>query len=288
MKIYIVIPAYNETGTITEALNSIVTQTQLPDKLVLVNDNSTDDTGSIMIDYAKEFDWIEHVDRTSAGEHLPGAKVIEAFNTGLSTLDKDYDIICKFDADIVFPEDYIARLRKMFEDDPVLGIAGGIPYIKNNGQWVFERIASKDHVRGPIKAYRKACFRDIGGLRRSVGWDTIDVLLAQYHGWKVRTDKDLHVRHLKPTGMNYQPKARYLQGKALYKMRYGIVLSTIALIKGALARGSIMFFIYGLAGFLKAFISNESFLITKVEGHFFRGLRWKNIRLKLNPIRKTN
>ena len=248
---------------------------------MLVNDDSSDNTGAIMRDYAKSNDWIDFIDKTSSGEHLPGAKVIEAFNTGLSHLDDNYDIICKFDADIVFPKDYIIRIKEMFRTDPRLGIAGGVPYVFNNGRWVYERIASKEHVRGPIKAYRKACFEDIGGLRKSVGWDTIDVLLARYNGWNVRTDQDLHVKHLKPTGLNYHSKARYFQGIALYKMRYGLLLGMIALFKGAVLRKSPLFLLYGLAGFLKAFYNREPFLLTKKEGQYARGLRWRGIRKKL-------
>ena len=206
----------------------------------------------------------------------------------MNRLDEDYDIICKFDADIVFPKNYVARVTKMFETDPKLGIAGGLPYVNKNGEWVFEKIASKDHVRGPIKAYRKACFQDIGGLRKSVGWDSMDVLLAQYHGWNVKTDKELHVKHLKPTGTTYNSKAKYLQGRALYKMRYGFLLTFISLLKGAVMRRNILFFIYGFIGFLKSLFDRDSFMISEDEGRFFRGRRWKKIGQKLNLFRKRS
>ena len=52
-------------------------------------------------------------------------------------------------------------------------------YILKRNKWIYENISSKNHVRGPIKAYRKECFIDIGGLKAHVGWDTLDVLLAK-------------------------------------------------------------------------------------------------------------
>ncbi len=54
-----------------------------------------------------------------------------------------------------------------------------------------------------------------------MGWDTIDELLAQFHGFEIFTDDTLHVKHLRPTGNAYDPKARLLQGKAMYTMRKG-------------------------------------------------------------------
>ena len=266
---------------ISLALNSIVEQSRIPDKLVLVNDHSTDNTLSIMKEYAGRYEWISVIDRESSEDHLPGSKVIEAFYEGFSTLDDEYDIICKFDADIILPQNYFEEIIKLFKEDSSLGITGGILYITKNDEWVYEPIASKEHVRGPIKAYRKACFKDIGGLRKSVGWDTLDVLLAHYNDWNVMTDHELQVKHLKPTGTTYTRKARFLQGMALYKMRYGIVLAVIALLKGAGKRKNMMYFIHGFSGFLKALFIKEPFLVSKNEGEFIRRFRWTAIKSKI-------
>ena len=70
-----------------------------------------------------------------------------------------------------------------------MGVAGGNLYVKKNSNWIYEKISSKNHVRGPIKSYRKKCFEEIQGLRKSIGWDTVDVLIAQFYGWKIKTDK---------------------------------------------------------------------------------------------------
>ena len=53
---------------------------------------------------------------------------------------------------------------------------------KKMEKWIYENIAAKTHVRGPIKAYRAECFNDINALKSSIGWDTVDVLLAQKKG----------------------------------------------------------------------------------------------------------
>jgi hypothetical protein len=69
-----------------------------------------------------------------------------------------------------------------------LGLVAGHCYIEKNGKWILENLTSNDHIRGPLKAYRKECFKAIGGLKKSMGWDTIDELVALHNGWGFRTD----------------------------------------------------------------------------------------------------
>ena len=48
MNIYIIIPVFNEEKYLQESIDSIVKQTFLPKKLLLVNDNSTDSSENIL------------------------------------------------------------------------------------------------------------------------------------------------------------------------------------------------------------------------------------------------
>jgi hypothetical protein len=50
----------------------------------------------------------------------------------------------------------------------------------------------------------------MGGLKAAMGWDTW-TNLSTFYGWKVVTDARLIVKHLKPTGANYNKTARYKQ-----------------------------------------------------------------------------
>ena len=50
MNYYIVIPSYNEEAFIAFTLESLISQTVLPSKIVVVNDNSTDKTEEIVLD----------------------------------------------------------------------------------------------------------------------------------------------------------------------------------------------------------------------------------------------
>src|SRR5690606_37457047 len=139
-----------------------------------------------------------------------------------------------FDADLIFPKDYLEKLVLHFKSDPGIGITGGFCQIEKRGEWVLENLTEKDHLRGALKAYRRQCFDQIGKLKVSMGWDTVDELLAQYHGWKIKTDESMMVQHLKPTGRVYSKKAKLRQGEAFYNLRYGLFITLIASVKLAL------------------------------------------------------
>lgn len=281
MNYYIVIPAHNEEEFISLTLASLVTQTLLPKKIVIVNDNSTDKTAEIVQAFAKENPFISLVEKKSSAIHLPGSKVIQAFQTGYETLDDNYDVIVKLDADLIFPNNYLETITKHFQSDDSIGMVGGFCYIEKEGDWVLENLTDKDHIRGALKAYRKATFEQIGGLRPQMGWDTVDELLCKYYNWKVVTDASLQVKHLKPTGANYNKTARYKQGEAFYTLGYGFWITAIASAKLAMMKKKPFLFFDYIQGFLKAKSEKKQLLVNKEQAKFIRQYRLKKMKEKL-------
>ena len=281
MNIYIIIPAHNEEDFIGQTLASLSEQSLKPKKLIVVDDQSSDRTAEVVRQFAAKHPFISLLSTHSSEEHLPGSKVIKAFQKGLEQLDEKYDLICKFDADLIFPNDYLETISRHFSEDPKVGMAGGFCHIKSADKWVLESLTDKDHIRGALKTYRKDCFKDIGGLKASMGWDTVDELLAQYHGWKIHTDPDLQVKHLRPTGFTYNKKAKWKQGEAFYKLRYGLAITLIASGKLALKKENPALLKDYLQGYMKAKKEKQPFLVSEEEGRFIRNLRWKKMRRKL-------
>lgn len=281
MKYYIVIPTYNEEQFIGLTLQSLADQTVLPTKVIVVNDNSTDSTAEIVLAFAEKHPWISLVTKTSSAIHLPGSKVIQAFQKGLESIDEDYDLIAKVDADLIFPSNYFETIIQHFESDATIGMVGGFCYVEKNGEWILENLTDKDHIRGALKAYRKATFKQIGGLRAQMGWDTVDELLCKFYNWKVVTDESLHVKHLKPTGANYNKTARYKQGEAFYTLGYGFIITAIASLKLALRKGKPFLFIDYLIGFWKAKLSKKPMLVTDEQAQFIRKYRLQKMKNKL-------
>lgn len=281
MNYYIVIPAHNEEAFIALTLDSLISQTILPKKLVIVNDNSTDKTAEIVTAYAKAFPFISLVNKTSSAIHLPGSKVIQAFHKGFETLDEAYDVIVKLDADLILPNNYFETILTIFANDASIGMAGGFAYIEKNGEWILENLTDKDHIRGAFKAYRKACFQQIGNLKPAMGWDTVDELLSKFYGWKVVTDASLIVKHLKPTGANYNKTARYKQGEAFYTLGYGFLITSIASAKLAMMKKQPLLFLDYINGFWKAKAAKTPLLVTPEQAKFVRKYRLKKMKEKI-------
>ncbi|MDP5044979.1 MAG: glycosyltransferase family 2 protein, partial [Leeuwenhoekiella sp.] len=114
MKIVIIIPAYNEANLINLTLDSLLNQRFSAEKIIVVDDGSTDHTSAVVSKYATLHPTIELIQKDSEATHLPGSKVVQAFNYGLERLTTDYDLLCKFDADLIFPENYLETLMKHF------------------------------------------------------------------------------------------------------------------------------------------------------------------------------
>lgn len=276
-------PAYNESAFIVKTLDSLTQQTLLPTRVIIVNDNSTDNTASLVETNYAQLPYITLVNKSSEAIHLPGSKVIQAFNYGLEQIDnlETYDFIVKLDADLILPIDYFETIANTFTVDQTIGMAGGFAYIEKDNQWVIESLTDKDHIRGAFKAYRIACFKQIGGLKPAMGWDTVDELLCRFYNWKIVTIDNLKVKHLKPTGAMYNKAARYKQGEAFYRLHYGITITSIAAIKLAMKKKKPFLFIDYIKGYYKAKREKQPYLVSEEQGIFIRKYRWQKIKSKL-------
>ena len=282
MRYYVVIPAHNEAGFIQKTLQSLVDQSLLPEKVIVVNDHSTDNTEQLIDQYVEKHTVFSKINTESSEAHMPGSKVVNAFNKGMEELDDTYDFIVKLDADIILPTNYFSTVAQVFKKDPSIGIAGGFAYEEDqNGNWLLNHPMHKDHIRGAFKAYTKPTFKAIKGLRCAMGWDTLDELLARHQGFRIQSIESLKVKHLRPTGKSYNKKARLLQGKAMYTMGYGFVLTFIASVKMALMNKRPKVVLDNLSGYFKAKKNQTPLIVSPEEAQFIRNYRWKNIRAQI-------
>ncbi|WP_454951961.1 glycosyltransferase [Capnocytophaga granulosa] len=275
----IIIPAHNEGDILAQTLDSLLGQTLPAHSIVVIDDNSTDHTAAIVADYCRRFPQVKTLYRSSSVQRLPGAKIVQAFNAGLPLVGQA-DIICKYDADLIFPPNYLETLQAYYLQNPQLGMCGGVCSIEKEGKWLKENLTNKNHLRGALKSYRKECFEAIGGLKEAMGWDTVDELLAQYHSWELLVVEDLVVKHLRPTASRYNPQAQYMQGGMFYRLRYGGVLSFLASAKLAYKKRSLRLFWDYMKGYFKAKKEKQPFLVTPEEGKWIRAYRWRHIKRK--------
>lgn len=278
LKYSIILPAHNEEKFIGNALQSIVKQTHLPMELIVVNDNSSDSTAEIIRGFVEKYPFIQTIDSGNPSDaHEPGSKIVNAFYKGFEKLNPNWDVIVKLDADVILPPDYFEKIIQTFQSNPTIGIAGGIAIIEQNGNWIYEKIGNKKQVRGPFKSYSKLCFEKIGGLKKSIGWDTVDELLAKYYGFDVKVLPELEVKLQKPTGKNYQKIHAQKTGEGFYKMDYGLWISVIASLKASAMKKNPQLFFTMMKSFLKSSLNTDSKIVTAEEGKFIRSLRWRGI-----------
>jgi glycosyltransferase involved in cell wall biosynthesis len=202
MKFIIITPTRNEEKFIHETLRSMLEQTLLPTKWIIVDDGSTDNTASMIKEYMKKTDFIEYLYRPNRGFRKPGQGVVESFYTGFGKIEnQDYDVVSKLDADLKLPPDTLELIAKAFQNDKTLGITGGTRYEKGEKIKEYKKVlVPKGFVGGPNKFYRKQCFEDIGGLIPRAGWDGVDTIKANMCGWKTGELDSIKIIHLKPTG----------------------------------------------------------------------------------------
>jgi len=114
VKFLIIIPTHNEEKNILFTLKSLQKQTFQNFFCIVVNDGSTDKTIEVVEDFIRHQSSTRYLLKNlDYSTHEPGAKVVRTFNKGLESIDlSDFDILYKFDADVIFPSDY---LKIMFE-----------------------------------------------------------------------------------------------------------------------------------------------------------------------------
>ena len=132
MKFLIIIPAHNEEENILPCLESLKNQTFQDFKCVIVNDGSIDKTQEIVERFIQIPNTKYQILHLKKSEHQPGAKVVRTFNKGLENENvEEFDVVCKFDADIIFPENYLEKIKEVYEKNQNAGMVSGLVYIRS-------------------------------------------------------------------------------------------------------------------------------------------------------------
>lgn len=178
LKLTIVIPVLNEEAYIADCLDSVAAQSDMPDEVVIVDNNSTDSTVKIASRY-------------------PFAIIIEEKQQHQSFAQKtgfDHasgDILGRIDADSILPPDWVKNVKAAFVADSKLQAVTGSPepydvsfsglatsifgfYHKLAGN-----IAGTQMIWGANAALRRSCWNKISSkvLQRADIWEDYDLAL---------------------------------------------------------------------------------------------------------------
>ena len=111
----IVIPVYNEEDSLNACLLAISAQTVRPYEVIVVDNNSSDNT--VMI--AKRFPFVTVLQERRQG-------VVHARNCGFNAARGD--IIGRIDADTIISQDWVETVQLLFENDKLDAVSGSVRY----------------------------------------------------------------------------------------------------------------------------------------------------------------
>lgn len=228
MRYVLITPVRNEEKFIENTLRSMVAQTLRPERWVIVDDGSTDQTPGLVQHYSDSHPWIEVVQRQQRPDRSFSGKV-DAFNAGLDRVRSlSFDVIGNLDGDLSFEPDYLEFLISKFAQDPRLGLAG-TPFNEDSGyDSARDSFEGENYVAGGCQLFRYQCFQEIGGYvaNKAGGVDWIAVMSARMKGWKVRSFPEKRFHHYRSLGtaeksflgamFQYGERAYYLGGSPLW------------------------------------------------------------------------
>lgn len=224
-KYLLITTAYNEEKFIEETIISVIKQTIIPQKWLIIDDGSTDRTYEIIKKYEAKYNFIKSLklkrdDINTYYEHrtlviLNGYKQIENLQ---------HDFLGILDADIGLEPTYFESILDEFEQNPKLGVASGIYIEKIKGQFQ-SAVRDPDEINtsGGLQVFRRQCYEDIGGYQALEygGDDTLANIVARMNGWQTKHFPRYQAIHYRPLGTGDGTKllvAKYRSGLADYSL----------------------------------------------------------------------
>jgi poly-beta-1,6-N-acetyl-D-glucosamine synthase len=291
----LITPSRNEARSIEKTLESVVHQTALPLKWVIVNDGSTDSTAEIVARYAARHRWIELVNRPVRKERHFAGKV-HAFNAGLERIKQlQYEIIGNLDADVSLDADHFEFLLSKFSQDSRLGVAGTVFREPSGYDSAIDSFEGHKHVSGGCQLFRRHCFEEIGGYVPSNigGIDWMAVTTARMIGWNTRSFREKCYFHHRPLGTAERGiiASNFAYGKKDYvfgsHFLWEICRCVYRMAKRPYVVGGVALF----AGYSAAFLSRSDRPVSRELMRFHRSeqmLKLKNIVSSLCRLKKIN
>lgn len=225
----LITPARNEEEFLEKTIESVIKQTVLPMKWVIVDDGSTDRTAQIVKRYLVQHPWINLVQMPQRRDRSFAGKVA-AFYAGYEKVGQlPWEIIGNLDGDISFDPEYFKFLVGKFVGDLTLGAAGTV-FREEGYSTDKDSFEGRSHVAGGCQLFRRQCWEQIGGYipHRAGGIDWIAVTTARMLGWKTESFREKWFFHYRRLGtaergvfsslFSYGKKDYYLGGHPVWEL----------------------------------------------------------------------
>jgi poly-beta-1,6-N-acetyl-D-glucosamine synthase len=252
--------AYNEEAYIEKTIQSVLSQTLLPQRWVIVSDNSTDRTDQIAERYAAKHDFIRVLHITRKPGHNFGAKVV-ALRQGEELLrELGYDFIGNLDADLSLENDYFEELIKQFSVHSRLGIASGFVHEDDGSGFKSRWFNTVNNVPHAAQLVRRECYEQIGGyaVLKYGGEDWYAQTCAKMKGWQVESIPRLKIFHHRHTGASSHPiRNAFRLGRLDYSFGSDPIFEIMKCVRKMKDRPYLLAGITRITGFIWCYLCGE-------------------------------
>lgn len=176
----LVIPAFNESESIERCLKAAICQTHPFDEIIVVDNNSTDDT----VEIAEQFDGVKVITEDRQG-------VTYSRDTGFDAVESD--IIGRIDADSLLDPDWAEEVLRIFEDQDIAAATGPVYYHDMPAKPTGQRFDSA--IRGAIdklSTKSKFLFGSNMAIRRDA-WRTMRDVVCHEPAYHEDLDLAIHL-----------------------------------------------------------------------------------------------
>lgn len=179
LTVSIIIPAYNEQHYLHACLSAIAAQTVPPDEVIVVDNNSTDNTVAV----AKKFSFVTLL-------HAKKQGVVFARNLGFNK--SRSALIARIDADTLLPKNWVKSAKKIMKDESIAATTGPVAYFDmpspKRNYWIDHQVRVRLYQKAP---YAPFLFGSNMIIRHSV-WDAVKAEVCE-RGVHEDLDLAIHV-----------------------------------------------------------------------------------------------
>jgi glycosyltransferase involved in cell wall biosynthesis len=281
---YVLLTAvHNEEKYIHYPVDSVLSQTYVPEKWVIVSDGSTDGTDNILRKYEGMHSFIHYCRLEKKSKNKGFISKVHALRYAYEMVNKEnFNYIGILDGDVSFCDKYYQNIMCEFNKNRKLGIAGGFVHERDRNGIFQSRIHNRERsVPGAVQMFRRECYEIIDGLKPIIygGEDTYAEIVARASGWEVRSFPEYHVFHHKPGYLKRGTwKERIREGKLDYVIGNHPIFELMKFLRRIPEYPVLLGATVRMLGYLNAFVRNEEKIPTKEMLKQIRSDQWNLLR----------
>ncbi len=286
----LVTAAYNEEANIEATIQSVLGQSLLPARWIIVSDGSVDRTDEIVKKYAEQHSFIRFLRVTRAPGRSFGSKV-RALRAGTKLLaDVPHDFIGNLDADVSVGPAYFENLVAQFQARPKLGIAGGFVLEEKDGQFQHRRTNRSYSVAHAAQIVRCECYEAIGGYAELEfgGEDWHAQTYARLRGWDAEAFPQLSIFHHRHTGEGDNLlRHKFRQGRMDYSLGSDPLFEILKCMERMPEKPRLVGSLARFAGFVSSYMARDTRPVSSEFIAFLRNEQRNKMRAVFSGSWKT-